>query len=237
KSPRIHGKNSHASPTPLVRGERLFVHFGHQGTACLDLEGKVLWKNTSLHYAPVHGNGGSPILVDDSLVFSCDGGDKRFIVALNVVNGEVRWKTDRTIEASRKFSFSTPLLIVVDGKKQIISPGSNVVCAFDPATGHEIWRVRYDGYSVIPRPVYGQGLLFICTGYNTPSLLAIRPDGKGDVTDTHVVWKTRKAVPHTPSPLLVGEELYFVSDSGQASCLDARTGQVHWQERLGGNYS
>ncbi|HWG42630.1 MAG TPA: PQQ-binding-like beta-propeller repeat protein [Gemmataceae bacterium] len=237
KSPRIHGKNSHASPTPLVRGERLFVHFGHQGTACLDLEGKVLWKNTSLHYAPVHGNGGSPILVEDALVFSCDGGDKRFIAALNVANGDVRWKTDRTIEASRKFSFSTPLLIVVDGKKQIISPGSNVVCAYDPANGREIWRVRYDGYSVIPRPVYGQGLLFICTGYNTPSLLAIRPDGKGDVTDTHVVWKTRKAVPHTPSPLLVGEELYFVSDSGQASCLDARTGQVHWQERLGGNYS
>lgn len=237
QAPRIHDKNSHASPTPIVRDGKLFVHFGHQGTACLDLDGKVLWRNTTLHYAPVHGNGGSPILVDDLLVFSCDGGDKRFVVALNVADGKVRWKTPRTVEASRKFSFHTPLLIEVGGQKQIISAGSNVVCAYDPADGKEIWRVRYDGYSVIPRPVYGHGLLFLSTGYDRPSLLAIRADGKGDVTDTHVVWKTSKAAPHTPSPLLVGDELYTVSDGGVASCFDARTGEVHWQQRLSGSYS
>ncbi len=237
KSPRIHAKNSHASPTPIVRGDRLFVHFGHQGTACLDLQGKVLWRNTSLRYAPVHGNGGSPILVGDALVFSCDGGDKRFVAALNVADGKVLWKTERTGEAAKKFSFSTPLLIEVKGHKQIISPGSNVVCAYDPADGREIWRVRYDGYSVIPRPVYGHGLLFISTGYDRPSLLAIRADGNGDVTDTHVVWRTNKAVPHAPSPLLVGDELYLVSDNGQASCRDARTGRIYWQERIGGSYS
>ena len=129
QAPRIHGKNSHASPTPLVRDGKLFVHFGHQGTACLDLDGKILWRNTTLRYSPVHGNGGSPILVDDMLVFSCDGGDKRFVAALNVADGKVRWKTPRNVEASRKFSFSTPLLIDVEGRKQIISPGSNVVCA------------------------------------------------------------------------------------------------------------
>jgi outer membrane protein assembly factor BamB len=237
KAPPIHDKNSHASPTPLVRGQRLFVHFGHQGTACLDLDGKVLWRNRSLRYAPVHGNGGSPILVGDALVFSCDGGDERFIVALNVNDGKVLWKTERTGEADRKFSFSTPLLIDMKGRKQIISPGSDVVCAYDPANGREIWRVRYDGYSVIPRPVYGHGLLFICTGYDRPSLLAIRAGGEGDVTDTHVAWKTSKAVPHAPSLLLVGDELYMVSDGGVASCLDARTGRVHWQQRLGGSYS
>lgn len=236
-APNIHGKNSHASPTPLLRDGKLFVHFGHQGTACLDLDGKILWRNTSLRYTPVHGNGGSPILVDDLLVFSCDGGDKRIVVALNVADGKVRWKTDRTVEASKNFSFGTPLLIEVDGHKQIVSPGSNVVSALDPADGKEIWRVRYNGYSLIPRPVYGHGLLFICTGYDRPSLLAIRPDGKGDVTDTHVAWKTTKAVAHTPSLLLVGDELYMVSDAGIASCLDARTGKVNWQERIGGNYS
>jgi outer membrane protein assembly factor BamB len=236
-SPNIHSKNSHASPTPLVRDGKLFVHFGHQGTACLDLDGKVLWRNTTLRYAPVHGNGGSPILVDDMLVFSCDGGDEGFVVALNTADGRVRWKTPRTVEVSKKFSFSTPLLIDVDGRKQIISPGSNVVSAYDPADGKEIWRVRYNGYSVIPRPVYGHGLIFICTGYERPSLLAIRPDGKGDVTDTHVVWKTSKAAPHTPSLLLVGQELYMISDNGVASCLEAQTGAVYWQQRLGGNFS
>jgi outer membrane protein assembly factor BamB len=236
-SPRIHNKNSHASPTPLIRDGRLYVHFGHQGTACLDLEGKVLWRNTSLRYAPVHGNGGSPILVDDLLVFSCDGGDKAFIVALNIADSKVRWRTNRSVKGGKMFSFGTPLLIEVGGKKQIVSPASNAVYAYNPADGKETWRVRYKGYSVIPRPVYGQGLLFIGTGYDSPSLLAIRPDGAGDVTETHIAWKIRKAAPHAPSPLLVGDELYIVSDKGQASCLDARTGAIHWQERLGGEYS
>jgi outer membrane protein assembly factor BamB len=125
----------------------------------------------------------------------------------------------------------------VKGQKQIISPASEQVSALDPKTGKEIWTVTHGGYSVIPRPVYGQGLLFVCTGYNSPSLLAIRPDGKGDVTQTHVVWKSRKAVPHTPSVLLVGEELYMVSDSGFASCLNAKTGESYWQKRLNGKYS
>lgn len=237
QAPSIHSKNSHASPTPLVHDGKLFVHFGHQGTACLDRDGKILWRNTTNRYAPVHGNGGSPIVVDDLLVFSCDGGDKRFVVALNIVDGKTRWKTPRTVQVAKKFSFSTPLLIEVGGRKQIISPGSNAVCAYDPADGKEIWRVRYDGYSVVPRPVYGHGLLFLSSGYDRPILLAIRADGKGDVTDTHVVWKTNKAAPLSPSPLLVGDELYTVSDGGVASCLDARTGEVHWRERLGGNYS
>jgi outer membrane protein assembly factor BamB len=236
-APGIHSKNSHASPTPLVYGGRLYVHFGHQGTACLDLAGKVLWRNTSLDYAPVHGNGGSPILVGDALVFSGDGADKQFLAALDRNTGKVLWKTDRNNEADRKFSFSTPLLITVGKKPQLISPASGMVGAYDPRTGKEIWRVRYDGYSVIPRPIYGYGLVYICTGYNTPSLLAIRPDGQGDVTRTHVAWTVRRHAPHTPSPLLVGDELYMVSDWGIASCLDAKTGHVHWQERLGGAYS
>jgi outer membrane protein assembly factor BamB len=134
-------------------------------------------------------------------------------------------------------SFHTQLLIEVDGKRQVISAGSDVVAAHDPKTGEEIWRVRYDGYSVIPRPVFGHGLLFIGTGYDRPTLIAVRPDGKGDVTETHVAWRMTKNAPHTPSPLLVGDELYVVSDGGIATCLDAKTGQVHWSERLGGGFS
>jgi outer membrane protein assembly factor BamB len=236
-TPRIHGKNSHASPTPLLYNERLYVHFGHQGTACLDLAGRVLWRNTELQYAPVHGNGGSPIVVDGALIFSCDGGDQRFIAALDGATGKVRWKTDRSGSAPKKFSFSTPLLITVNGRQQVVSPGSNSVNAYDPQTGKEVWKVRYEGYSVIPRPVYGHGLVFLSSGFDSPRLLAVRPDGRGDVTDTHVAWSTRKNAPLTPSPLLVGNELYTVSDAGTASCLDAKTGQVHWQERIGGHYS
>jgi outer membrane protein assembly factor BamB len=236
-APRIHAKNSHASPTPVTDGKHLFVHFGHQGTACLGLDGKVVWTNRTLGFAPVHGNGGSPVLVDDLLVFSADGADERFVAALDRATGKVRWKTDRTGTPSRNFSFSTPLVIEVGGKKQIVSPGSDVVAAYDPASGKEIWQVRYEGYSVIPRPVYGHGLVFLSTGFERPGLLAVRPDGTGDVTETHVAWRWSRAAPHTPSPLLVGNELYVVSDGGTASCLDARTGREHWQKRLGGNYS
>jgi outer membrane protein assembly factor BamB len=237
EAPPIHGKNSHASPTPVLDAGRLYVHFGHQGTACLDLSGKVLWRNTSLRFQPVHGNGGSPILVDGALVFSGDGETEQFLAALDRQTGKVLWKTDRHGEAVKKFSFSTPLLITVKGQKQIISPGSDMAAAYDPGAGREVWRVRYDGYSVIPRPVYGHGLVFLTTGYGSPVVMAIRPDGQGDVTATHVAWTHRGGAPHTPSPLLAGDELYLVSDGGLASCLDARTGRVHWQERVPGNYS
>lgn len=237
QAPGIHGKNSHASPTPVTDGQRLYVHFGHQGTACLDLQGHLIWKNRNIHYQPVHGNGGTPILTESSLVFSCDGYEKPFVVALDRAKGNVIWKTDRDSESFKKFSFSTPLLITVNGKHEVISPGSGAVCAYDPATGREIWRVKYDGYSVIPRPVFGHGMVFVSSGFESPSLLAIRPDGKGDVTASHVVWTLRKGAPLTPSPLLVDDEIYLVSDSGIASCVDAKTGKVHWQERIGGNYS
>lgn len=234
-----HSKNSHASPTPLVENGRIYVHFGPQGTACLDLAGNIVWKNTDYNYKPVHGNGGSPILVAGLLIFSCDGAENPIVVALEAATGRERWRFDRASDAKNKFSFSTPSLIEIDGQPQLITPGSGVVNALDPATGREIWQVRYgDGYSVIPKPVFGHGLLFIATGYNKPIVMAIRPAGaRGDATDTNVVWTTDKAAPHTPSLLLVGDELYMVSDKGIATCLDARTGQQHWQERLGGGFS
>ena len=236
-APGIHGKNSHASPTPLVDNGRMYVHFGHQGTACLDLDGKIIWKSEELAFPPVHGNGNSPVLVDGLLIFSCDGASSPFVAALDAKSGEVRWKFARESDSAKRFAFATCEVITVGGKKQVISPGAGVVNALDPASGKEIWHVNYDGYSVIPRPVFGQGLIFMSTGYDSPSMLAIRPDGHGDVTDTHVEWTQKKGAPHTPSPLLIGSELYLVSDGGIATCLDAKTGDVHWSERVGGNFS
>ena len=112
-----------------------------------------------------------------------------------------------------------------------------MIAAYDPKSGEEIWQIRFDGYSVIPRPVYGHGLVYFSTGYNSPSLMAIRPDGTGDVTETHIAWKTLKGAPHTPSLVLDGDLLYAVSDGGLASCFDAKSGKPYWQEKLGGGFS
>lgn len=234
---KIHGKNSHASATPLTDGKHLFVHFGTHGTACLDLDGNVLWKNTELVYAPVHGNGGSPVLASNKLIFSCDGGDVQFVVGLHADTGKIAWKTERKAAFPKKFAFSTPLVLTVGQQTQVISPGAGAVISYDPETGNENWRVSYEGYSVIPKPVYGNGLVYISTGYDRPKLLAIKPDGTGDVTETHVAWTVEKGVPHSASFLLVDEELYLVSDGGVASCLNALTGEQYWQQRVGGNYS
>ena len=129
----MHSKNSMASPTPIVEGDRLYVHFGHLGTAALDLDGKVLWRQTALAYHPRHGNAGSPQLVGDLLVFSCDGMENPFVAALDRGTGDIRWRTDRNTTAKKSFSFSTPIVIEVDGGQQIILPGSGFVGALRSA--------------------------------------------------------------------------------------------------------
>ena len=237
-APGIHKKNSHASPTPILDGDRVYVHFGSNGTACLSDKGQIVWKKV-LKYSPVHGSGGSPALHGDLLVVACDGGDTQSVVALDRKTGEQRWKTAREPSSeAKKFSFCTPLVIEVGKSAQVVVPAANGVSSYDPATGKPIWHVKYPGgYSVVPRPVYGNGLLFLSTGFDRPTVLAIRADGKGDVTDTHVAWKLERNAPLEPSPLLVGEELYLVSSAGFASCIDAKSMKVHWTERLGGAHS
>jgi outer membrane protein assembly factor BamB len=157
-------------------------------------------------------------------------------VALDKRTGSERWKTYRRAPSDQ--AYSTPLVIRVGDRDQLVSVGAYRATAYDPDTGREIWRVSYaDGFSNVPRPVFANGLVYIATGFQEPSLVAVRPDGAGDVTRTHVVWTLRRSAPHTPSPLAVGDELYIVNDMGIATCLDGRTGETLWRERLGGNYS
>jgi outer membrane protein assembly factor BamB len=235
----MHEKNSLASATPIVEGDRIYVHFGHMGTAALDLAGKVLWTQTDVDYLPQHGTGGSPALVDDLLIFNCDGDEDPFIVALDRETGAERWRAARDTDVDRTFSFSTPIVIEVDGVKQIISPGSGMTGAYDSHSGHELWRVTYgEGFSVVPRPVYTDGVLYLCSGFIRANLIAVDPQGaSGDATETNVLWKYDRGVPTTPSVLVVGSEVYLVSDNGVATCLDAKTGEVHWTKRLGGGFS
>ena len=236
---QMHPKNSPASATPIVTADRLFVHFGPMGTAALDLSGKIVWRQTELNFPPVHGNGGSPALVGPELIFKCDGGPDPLVAALDAATGQIRWKTPRSVHASRTFSLCTPLPIEVDGATQVISPGSGMVGAYDPQTGKEIWRVRYgEGYSVVPRPIYAEGVVILSSGFDTPELIAIRPQGAhGDVTDSQVAWRRRKGAPNTPSPLAVEDRVYCVSDAGIVTCGDVKKGTLNWSHRLDGNFS
>ncbi len=228
-------KNSHASPTPIIEGDRVYVHFGADGTAALGTDGTIIWK-TTLSYESQHGNGGSPALYRDFLILNCDGSDDAYVIALDKNTGKQRWKTQRRQPYDQ--SYTTPLVIQVNGRDQLISVGAHRTMAYDPLTGKEIWRVDYgDGFSNVPRPVYSHGLVFIGTGFQEASMMAVRPTGTGDVTDTHVAYTIDRGAPFTPSPLAVGEEFYMVSDIGVASCLDVATGKTIWQQRMPGNYS
>ena len=231
----INPKNSWASPTPVIEGDRVYVHFGADGTAALSSSGAILWK-ARFDYQSQHGAGGSPIVFGDLLIFNCDGADVAFVVALDKNTGKVKWKTNRGFPADQ--AYTTPLVIRAAERDQLISVGAFRARAYDPLTGKEIWRVRYDeGFSNVPRPVFAHGLVFVATGFQQPSLLAVRADGTGDVTRTHIAWELKRGAPLTPSPLVVGDELYIVNDGGIATCVDARSGTLIWQQRLGGTYS
>ena len=237
-------KNSFASPTPIIEKDRVYIHFGQRGTACLSISGEVVWKNTSLKYSQPYAGASTPILFEDSLILTCDGTDSQFVVALNKRTGQVVWKTDRTHFKERVtplplMAYSTPLLVTVDGVPQVVSSAADHAAAYDARTGREIWWLRYDGFSEVFRPVTWRGLVFL-QGFENVSevkLYAVRPDGKGEITKTHVEWKLDRGAPFVPSPLVVGDELYTISDAGVANCLDASNGQKHWTDRIGGNHS
>ncbi len=237
-----HSLNSYASPTPIIEEGRVYVHFGSYGTACLDTKtAKTIWERRDLPCNHWRGPGSSPILFDGMLIVHYDGYDYQYIVALDKTTGKTIWKKDRDIDFGTDNgdfmkAYCTPIVIEVDGRQQLISPAAKATIAYDPANGDEIWRLRYREHSATARPLFGQGLLFINTGFGKAQLYAVSPDGKGDVTETHVKWIVKKSVPSMPSQLLIDGLVYMIHD-GVATCLEAKTGEMVWQQRVAGKYS
>ena len=242
KPPPVHWLNSFATPTPVVERGRVYCDFGAMGTACVDAQsGKVLWTQR-LAIDHMVGPGSSPLLYKGLLVLVRDGCDHQYVAALDTKTGKVAWKTDRPPLAGArrdmKKAFHTPLLFEAGGGTQMVVPGARWVVSYEPATGKELWRVRHgNGFSGASRPVFGHGMVYICTGAMRSQLWAIRVDGRGDVTATHVAWKaTDQPLPIMSSPVLAGKELYSVSDRGVALCFDALTGKEVWRCRLRGEH-
>ena len=235
----MHGKNSLASSTPVIADGVVYVHFGHMGTAALRLDdGEIIWK-TQVSYKPMHGNGGSPVIVGDLLVVNADAEIDPTIVAFNRKDGTIAWRTPRGQEVRSKFSFSTPLVVETDGRTEILSAASGMIGAYAPEDGRLLWKVTYgEGYSVVPRPIVAEGMAYVATGYNVPKLIAIRlGKATGDVTKTHIAWEVTRRMPKTPSMIATGGQILALDDTGTLTSLDAKSGEPTWNEKLPGNFS
>ena len=243
ENPRFcHPTNSYASPTPVIEAGRVYVHFGSYGTACLDSSsGEILWTRRDLPCNHWRGPGSSPVIDDDRLMVAYDGFDLQYMVALDKKTGQTSWKQDRNIDygtdnGDRKKAYSTAALVEVSGRRQLVSPSATETISYDPATGKVLWRVRHGGMNAAIRPLFGNGLLYIAAGSGSSSMIAVRPDGNGDITNSHIEWSLGKGVPKRPAPVLAGKRMYMVDDIGIATCLNAENAEIIWQSRVGGSY-
>jgi outer membrane protein assembly factor BamB len=247
-----HPFNTYASPTPVIEPGRVYVTFGAPGTAAIDTKtGKVIWERRDFECNHFRGAGSSPIIYGDLLLMHFDGSDHQFVVGLDKRTGKTVWRTERSIDfqdlgpdgkpkADGDFrkAFSTPQIVNVDGRPVMVSLGSKAIYGYDPLTGQELWRVIERGsHSGSARPVAGQGLVFVPMGFDAAQLLAVRPDGKGDVAASHVAWRFGKGAPSKPSILLVGDLIFMVNDGGIVAAVEAKTGETIWRARVDGTYS
>ena len=247
-----HPFNTYASPTPAMEPGRIYVTFGSPGTAAIDTRsGKVLWERRDLECNHYRGAGSSPVIFENLLLMHFDGSDQQYVVGLDKDTGKTVWKTPRSVdfqdegpdgkpqaEGDYRKGFSTPHVITVEGRPVMISIGSKATYAYDPRSGRELWKViERASHSPSTRPVVGHGLVYVPTGFQSAQLLAIRPDGQGDVTATHVAWRVSKGVPNKPSVVLVGSIIYMVSDAGVLNAVDAKSGEIVGRGRVAGTFS
>jgi outer membrane protein assembly factor BamB len=244
--------NGYASPSAVAESGRVYIHFGSYGTACLDAaNGKVLWERRDLPCSHWRGPASSPFLFEDLIVLTFDGADMQYLTALNKDTGKSVWKTDRStqwddlddngqmiLQGDLRKGYTTPIIVDNDGSPLMISPGSKTGFAYDPRSGREIWHVPYlDSHTAAPRPVFGDGLVYMVSGRGQTKLLALRIDGEGDISDTHVAWQFEgRGLPQEPSPVFDEGLLYILGNNGDVTCMEAATGTIIWVERIGGNY-
>ena len=226
---RHHGKNSPASATATTDGERVYASFGSRGLLAVDFDGNVVWHRDLGRIDNYHGPAGSPLLYRDSVIIYQDQNGGAFVIALDARTGETRWRTERTA----RVGWGTPIAVSVGDHDELIVSSQRFVRSYDPSTGEERWRCDGMLREVIPTPVVGHGLVYCASGRAGPTL-AIRPGGRGDVTGARVAWRTTRGSPFVPSPVVYGDYLYQINDmSSIVTCLNARTGETVWQERLG----
>lgn len=242
-----HTLNSYASGTPATDGERVYVTFllpdfgsdsertpGEMVVAAYDLQGNQQWLVKPGRFASVHGFCSSPVLFEDKLIVNGDHDGDAYIVALDKKTGETLWKLDRE---NKTRSYATPIIREIDGRMQMILPGSKCVASYDPRTGARHWLLEGPTEQFVASCVYDGKLVYLTAGFPERHILAVDPRGSGTLDDEAIAWRTKKGCSYVPSPVLCGEYFVVAADNGTASCYRARSGELQWMERLGKSYS
>ena len=251
----IHPLNSRASSTPATDGQHVFVTFmkaddrkipapnvgtqrlitpGKIIVAAYDLDGEQKWKINVGDFISAHGFNTCPVLFEDLVIINGDHDGDAYLVALERKTGRERWRIERE---NKTRSYATPIIREIGGRTQMILSGSLCVASYDPHNGKRHWIVDGPTEQFVASMVYNGEYVFVTAGYPERHILAIRPDGSGNVTGTHVAWRTNRGAAYVPSPIFAGPYLLVVADSGIASCFNAKTGKRHWMERLPGGHS
>jgi outer membrane protein assembly factor BamB len=245
---RKEGKNSYATPTPVTDGDHVYAIFNDGGIAALTVAGKPAWVNRDVKYYSQHGLGASPILHEDTLIMAFDGSspgpdkalgwqkpwEQSFLLALDRNTGKERWRATRGLS---RIAHTTPAVVTVRGAPELISSAGDVIQGFDPNTGARRWSVPAEGEGVVPSPVVGEGLVFAASGFGNPRLRAVKLATDGDGSTRKVAWELKRNVPMMPSAVYVKPYLFMVSEKGVAQCLEAATGTLKWEERIGNSFS
>lgn len=245
--PNIKQYNSYASPTPVIEEGRLYAHFGSHGTVCLDTAtGQKVWERRDLKCNHFRGPASSPVVYKDRLILLFDGFDVQYVVCLDKHTGKPIWQKDRVLpytntgraEADNdlKKAYATASVFEFDGKAQVVAPAAMGTIAYDLETGNEVWRLVTGGMNESCRPILAHGLIYLNTGH-TGNLLAVKAGRTGDLTKDGIGWKVEKLSATRPSPIVVGDFLFLVSDTGIPYCFDAKTGKKHWQDRFDGKFA
>jgi outer membrane protein assembly factor BamB len=246
---RKEGRNSYATPTPATDGERVYVCYGDGSFAALTFAGDIVWVNRSYPFYGQHGLGSSPILHQDLLIMARDGSsdgedkklgwqtpwDRSYLIALDTKTGKERWKGQRGLS---RIAHGAPVIWTSQGKSQVISESGDVVQGFDVVTGQRLWTSQVLGEGKVPSTLIGDGMVFTSGGWGgRESIKAFKLGGLGDLQETNLVWEQKKGMPKVPSMIYVKPFLFTITDGGVATCLQAATGELVWQERVGGNFS
>ena len=233
--PQLSEKHNLATPTPVTDGKLVFVWFGTGQIMALDFSGRLVWARhlgTEVSpFQPPWGHGASPVLYRETLLLLCDHPQKSYLLALDKNTGKDRWRADR---GNGRVSHSTPFVVPGPKADELVINSSQRVDAYNPENGELLWYTGSQRQTPIPTPVFHDGVIYMIRGYRNSDFFAIRAGGRGDITESNILWRVPGGASYVPSILYYEGLLYLTNEVGIVLCVDAESGKQLWRHRLGG---